>query len=204
LAELLPVVLATRNPDKIREVGQILASLPIEIQGLGDFKDIPEIVEDRASFEANAIKKALKVWEATGLTTLADDSGLEVDALDGQPGIRSARFAGESASYQENNLKLLDMLKHVPPEKRTARFVCAAVLVTSKGKIVVQRGEIKGLIVDGPRGEGGFGYDPIFYIPRLKQTVAELDEETKNSMSHRAKAFEALRNFIVALCLGDS
>jgi XTP/dITP diphosphohydrolase len=200
LAERLQIVLATNNRDKVEEIRCILASLPVDLLSLRDFPDVRPASEDGLTFEENAIAKALSVWEQTGLACLADDSGLEVDALGGLPGVRSARFAGEHASYGDNNAKLLGLLRDVPDEKRGARFVCVAVLVTPKGKIVLQRGELKGKIVDHARGTGGFGYDPIFYLPRLKKTVAELGEDVKNSMSHRAKAFEAMKGFIQSLC----
>jgi XTP/dITP diphosphohydrolase len=199
LATDLKAVLATRNQDKVREIKHILADVPVELVSLDDFPLVQSAVEDGTTFEENAIKKALHVWEETGLAALADDSGLEVDALDGEPGVMSARFAGEPVSYEANNAKLVELLRGLPEEKRKARFVCVAVLVSPKGKMVLQRGEVKGIIIEKPRGTGGFGYDPVFYLPRLKKTVAELDEETKNEMSHRAKAFTALKPFIAAL-----
>jgi XTP/dITP diphosphohydrolase len=200
LTEPLRIVLATGNQDKVREIKQILGPVPVEFKTLLDFPDVVPAEETGATFEANAVAKALHVWRETGLASLADDSGLEVDALDGEPGVRSARFAGEDVSYTANNEKLIRMIRDVPEEKRTARFVCVAVLVTPAGKMVLQRGEMEGLIVDEPRGGGGFGYDPIFYVPHLKKTVAELDEAEKNCISHRAKAFGALKDFIVAFC----
>lgn len=199
MTERLRIVLATRNPDKVREISDILASVPVDFMTLMDFPDIRSVEENGATFEANAVKKAVHVWRQTHLASLADDSGLEVDALSGQPGILSARFAGEAASYKENNEKLIGLLKGVPTERRRARFVCVAVLVTPKGKIVLQRGEVEGTIIDEARGSGGFGYDPVFYLPHLEKTVAELDEDVKNTLSHRAKAFGALRDYIMAL-----
>jgi XTP/dITP diphosphohydrolase len=203
LAEPLKIVLATRNEDKVREIGEILRGLPVEFLSLRDFPRLQSAVEDGSTFEENAIKKAMHVWRETGLASLADDSGLVVDALDGQPGVLSARFAGEGATYESNNAKLLRLIKDVPREKRRARFVCVAVFVTAKGKIVMQRGELQGEIVDAPRGGGGFGYDPIVYLPGLKQTVAELDAETKNTMSHRAKAIGAMKSYIMSLVGND-
>ena len=194
------IILATQNQDKIREIKHILGSLPVEFLPLNALTGVKPVVEDGATFEANAIGKARGIWEQTGQACLADDSGLEVDALGGEPGVRSARFAGEEATYEANNRKLIRLLKDVAPAERTARFVCVACLVTTKGKMVVQRGELDGLIVDQPRGSGGFGYDPIFYLPRYEKTVAELDAEVKNSISHRAKAFRAMQGFIAALC----
>jgi len=192
----MKLVVATRNSGKLREIKSILGDLPIEICSLGDFPEIASIEEDGDTFEENAVKKALHVWQQTQLATLADDSGLEVDALGGQPGIRSARFAGPEQDYQKNNLKLLEMLKDVPGPERKARFVCVAVLVTPKGKIIMHRGEIEGEIATEPRGTGGFGYDPIFYVPSLGKTVAELDPKTKNSISHRARALQGIKGFL--------
>jgi XTP/dITP diphosphohydrolase len=199
LTEPLKIVLATRNEDKVREMREILGGLPVEFLSLRDFPQVQSAVEDGSTFEENAVKKAMHVWRETGLASLADDSGLVVDALGGQPGVMSARFAGEGATYEDNNARLLRLIKDVPREKRKARFVCVAVFVTAKGKIVMQRGELQGEIVDAPRGGGGFGYDPIVYLPRLKQTVAELDAETKNTMSHRAKAVGAMKPYIMSL-----
>ena len=196
MGERTRLVLATRNENKVREIERILGDVPVDLVSLADFPDVPPVEEDGATFEENAIKKALHVWQHTGLASIADDSGLEVDALDGDPGVRSARFAGEPGSYEANNEKLLKMLEGVPEETRKARFVCVAVLVSAKGKMVLQRGELKGLITDRPRGDGGFGYDPVFYLPRQKKTVAELDGETKNEISHRAEAFTAIKPFI--------
>jgi XTP/dITP diphosphohydrolase len=199
LTEPLRIVLATGNQDKVKEIKHILGTVPVELKTLLDFPNVIPAEETGATFEDNAVAKALHVWRETGLASLADDSGLEVDALDGEPGVRSARFAGEDVSYTANNEKLIRMLRDVPEDKRGARFVCVAVLVTSAGKMILQRGELEGLIVDEPRGSRGFGYDPLFYVPHLKKTVAELDQAEKNCISHRAKAFGAMRDYILAL-----
>jgi XTP/dITP diphosphohydrolase len=196
LTEHMRLVLATRNENKIREIRRILADVPAELISLADLPDVPLIDEDGATFEENAIRKALHVWKHTGLASISDDSGLEVEALHGEPGVRSARFAGEPVSYEANNEKLLKMLEGLPEEDREAKFVCVAVLVSPKGKIVLQRGELKGVIAHKPRGGYGFGYDPVFYLPGQKRTVAELDPETKNEISHRANALLALKPFI--------
>ncbi len=196
MAERTKLLLATRNENKVREIKRILADVPVDLVSLADFPDVPPVEEDGATFEENAVKKALHVWQHTGLASIADDSGLEVDALDGAPGVISARFAGEPVSYEANNEKLLKMLEGVLEEDRKAKFVCVAVLVSCKGKMVLQRGELKGLITDRPRGAGGFGYDPVFYLPRQKKTVAELDAEIKNEISHRAHAFTAIKPFL--------
>ena len=196
MPDLSKLVLATRNEDKVKEIEGILNDLELDLVSLADFPDVPPVEEDGDTFEENAIKKALHVWRHTGHASIADDSGLEVDALDGAPGVLSARFAGEPVSYEANNEKLLKMLEGVPEENRKAKFVCVAVLVSAKGKIVLQRGELKGLITEEPQGTGGFGYDPVFYLPRRKKTVAELDPETKNEISHRGSAFVAIKPFI--------
>lgn len=190
------LVLATRNENKVREIRQILSDLSVELVSLADFPDVPPVHEDGGTFEENAIKKGLHVWKHTGLGSVADDSGLEVDALDGRPGVLSARFAGEPVSYEANNRKLLKMLEGIPEAERKAKFVCVAVLVSPKGKMVLQRGELKGVISTEPRGSYGFGYDPIFYLPGRKRTVAELDPGTKDEISHRANAFIALKTYI--------
>lgn len=145
MTERTRLVLATRNEDKVREIKRILGDVPVDLLSLADFPDVPPVDEDGTTFEENAIKKALHVWKHTGLPSIADDSGLEVDVLGGEPGVKSARFAGEPVSYEANNEKLLKMLEGVPEEDRKAKFVCVAVLVSSKGKMVLQRGEAQGL-----------------------------------------------------------
>ena len=188
----LKIILATGNPGKIREIGAILADLPIDLVTLERFPEIAAVREDGESFEENATKKAIHVSKAAGLVSLADDSGLVVDALGGRPGILSARFAGEKASHEDNNRKLLGLVSHIPFEKRRARFVCVAALAMPGGEVILRRGEVEGLITDTPAGAGGFGYDPIFYIPLLGKTIAELEEAVKNRISHRAEAFAAI------------
>lgn len=192
----LTVVLATRNPGKISEIGAILADLPVSLVSLAGFPEIAAAREDGASFEENAAKKAAHVAERTGLASLADDSGLVVDALGGRPGVLSARFAGEQASHADNNRKLLQLVSGIPLEKRTARFVCVAALAVPGREVILRRGEIEGLITSIPAGTGGFGYDPIFYLPGFGATMAELDAAIKNSISHRAKAFAAIASVI--------
>ncbi|HVP58743.1 MAG TPA: XTP/dITP diphosphatase [bacterium] len=193
MSDSLRVVLATKNHGKVAEIKAILGGLPIQLATLEDFPEIESAREDGATFEENAIKKARSVWQATCLTSVADDSGLEVDALEGAPGIFSARFAGEGASYEANNRKLLGLLQSIPDDKRTARFVCVAALFTRDGSLALERGTLEGIITRQPRGQHGFGYDPVFYVPAYGQTVAELSEEVKNAISHRAKAFAGIR-----------
>jgi len=193
------LVLATRNPGKIAEIRAILSSLPVELVTLEGLPEIGSAEEDGLTFEQNAAKKALHVWKATGLAALADDSGLEVDALGGRPGILSARFAGEEATHAENNRKILALLSGVPPERRRARFVCVAALAKPDVEVVLTRGEVEGVISETPAGSRGFGYDPVFYLPAYGRTIAELDEATKNNISHRAGALRAMRPVIQAL-----
>jgi XTP/dITP diphosphohydrolase len=204
LTDPFKIILATRNEDKVREIGHILGSLPLALLSLKDFPGIPEIAEDGATFLENARKKALTVQELTGLASLADDSGLEVEALNGRPGIMSRRFAGPGATYADNNLKLIDQMKGIPFDSRRARFVCVAALAAPDGKVHLSEGELSGYIAESPRGEGGFGYDPLFYLPEYGKTVAELDAETKNAISHRAKAMGAMREILQTLARGDS
>lgn len=192
----LKIILATKNPGKVREIGAILAHLPVNLAGLDRFPEIEPAEERGATFAENATAKAVHACRKTGLAALADDSGLVVDALGGRPGIRSARFAGERATHQENNLKLLGLLAEVPPEKRTARFVCVAALALPTGEVVLKEGRLEGLITDAAAGTGGFGYDPIFYLPDFGKTVAQLEEATKNRISHRAEAFRAMARVI--------
>ena len=198
-ASPVKIVLATRNPGKIREIAAILAHLPLELVGLDRFPGVEPGEETGETFAENATAKAVHASRETGLAALADDSGLLVDALGGRPGIRSARFAGERATHEENNRKLLGLLSGVPREQRTARFVCVAALALPGGKVVLREGRLEGMITDAGAGAGGFGYDPIFLVPEFGQTVAQLDEATKNRISHRAQAFAAMAGVIADL-----
>ncbi|HEY3244147.1 MAG TPA: XTP/dITP diphosphatase [Phycisphaerae bacterium] len=186
------LLLATSNPGKLREIRQILSGLPIEIKTLADFPDIQPPVEDEPTFEANALKKARHYARRTGLWTLADDSGLEVDALGGAPGVRSARYAGENAGDTANNAKLIAALAGVPAERRTARFRCAAVVSDGSRVWASAQGTVDGLIIDTPRGQNGFGYDPHFLLPQRGVTTAELPPEEKNRISHRGQAMRRI------------
>lgn len=199
MPDKLRIVLATRNEDKIREIGEILASLPVTLLSMADYPDIPEIVEDGATFLENARKKAMVVREHTGLASLADDSGLEVKVLKGRPGIMSRRFAGPDATYDDNNALLMRHMKDMPRDVRDARFICVAALVTEAGEAHFTEGELRGRIAESPAGEGGFGYDPLFFLPEYGKTVAELDPALKNEISHRAKAMGAMRRVIESL-----
>jgi len=189
------IILATRNEDKIKEIRELLHSLKIEILTLRDFPDAPEVEEDGATLEENAIKKARTIAEFTGLTAVADDTGLEVAYLNGEPGVFSSRYAGEHATYADNVQKLLQKLHGVPWEKRGAKFRCVVALCNQREKHTVE-GVCEGVITEEPRGERGFGYDPVFYVPEYGRTFAEMELEFKNQISHRAKAFIALKDLI--------
>ncbi|MGQ0665505.1 MAG: XTP/dITP diphosphatase [Nitrospiraceae bacterium] len=190
------LVLATRNRHKGVELASLLGNLGIAIRTLVDFPAAPEVEEDGTTCEANAIKKATEIARATGLTAIADDTGLEVDALGGRPGLYAARYAGEQATYEDNCRKLLQELAGVPLSKRTARFLTVAALASPGGEVHTTQGVLEGLITEDCRGDRGFGYDPVFFVPALGKTLAELTPEEKNRVSHRAKAFTQLREFL--------
>ncbi len=182
------IVLATRNPGKVAELARLLAGTGITVVSLAEFPAAPEVEETGATFAANALLKAQAAAVHTGLVALADDSGLEVDALAGRPGVYSARFAGPHASDEDNNQKLISLLTAVPIARRTARFRSAVAIVTPDGRSEVTDGACKGSILHGPRGTDGFGYDPLFLVPELGKTFAELTMEEKNRISHRGRA----------------
>jgi XTP/dITP diphosphohydrolase len=192
----MKIVFATGNIGKVKEVREMLDGMGIEFVSLSDYAHVPEIVEDGKSFLENALKKAKIISEFTGETVLSDDSGLQVDALGGEPGIYSARYAGESATDEENNAALLTKLKNIPQEKRTAFFSCVLVLYRTDGSYDYVEGKWNGQIIDERRGNNGFGYDPIFFVPELKKTAAELPAEIKNKVSHRGQAFTQLKKAI--------
>ncbi|MEK6682840.1 MAG: XTP/dITP diphosphatase [Nitrospirota bacterium] len=186
----MEIVLATGNQNKVKEIKAVLKGLDLKILTLKDFPNIPEIIEDGETFKENAVKKARGIAGFTGRIALADDSGLEVLALNNAPGVYSARFAGEKASDSANNKKLLTLLKGLPFERRKARFVCVIAIAGPNGMVYTTEGELKGLITLRPAGRGGFGYDPLFFLPQYKKTVAQLTPEEKNRISHRAKALK--------------
>ena len=190
------LVVATRNKGKIFEINALLAGLVDQISSAADFVDFPETVEDGATFEENALKKARGALLFTGLPALADDSGLVVDALDGRPGVFSARFAGEGAGDEANNARLLEELKGVAEESRQAAFVCALAFVTPDGIERTFTGMVGGYILLESRGCGGFGYDPLFLVDGFDITMAELRLEEKNVISHRGQAFRQLRDYL--------
>lgn len=186
------ILVATTNRGKQREIATVMNDLPVAWVALADLPPMPECVEDGTTFEANAHKKALYYAGLTGLWTLADDSGLEVDALGGEPGVNSARFAGEPKSDPANNDKLVSLLTGVPAERRTARFRCTLVLVGDQRVLACTTGTVEGVIVDEARGSNGFGYDPHFLVPALGRTMAEIPAEHKNRISHRGQALGAM------------
>ncbi len=183
-------LLATRNKNKIREIVECLKSLTIVVRSLQDFPDAPDVKEDGSTFEENAVKKAVERAKYTGLLTLADDSGLVVDALGGAPGVRSSRYAGENATDFQNNTKLLEAMKDVVYTDRRAAFVCCMALADTNGLIRTVTGRCDGEILTAPRGRRGFGYDPLFVKLEYNKTFAELPLELKNRISHRAMALE--------------
>ena len=202
------ILLATRNRGKLRELERLFEGIGVELVTLDDVASVPEVVEDRDTFEGNARKKARETARASGLPTLADDSGLEVDVLGGAPGVWSARYAGEGASDADNNRKLLEALSAVPPEARTARFHCALAFADpsrglGEGDEHVAHGTCEGRIVDEPRGDNGFGYDPLFELAADGRTLAELPPEEKARISHRAAAARRMRDFLATVgCVG--
>jgi len=192
MSERRRVVLATRNQGKVKEFNRLFADLGWEGISLAEFKGVPEVIEDGETFEANALKKAIEISTYLNLPALGDDSGLEVDALDGRPGVYSARYAGEDATDEKNWRKLLDELDDVPMERRTARFRCTIAFVVPGSEPVITTGSCEGLIAKEPKGTNGFGYDPVFYIPEMEKMMAQLLPEEKNQISHRARAMNHL------------
>jgi XTP/dITP diphosphohydrolase len=188
----MKIVVATTNQNKLRELKELLNGFDVQILSLTDFPDCPPVVEDGESFAENALKKAQAICAYTGLLTIADDSGLEVDWLGGQPGIFSARYAGEGADDRKNYEKLLQQMEGVTPENRGARFRCVLVIAAPSGKQRIVEGEYRGLIITGPRGENGFGYDPVFLDHETGLTFAEMSSVQKNQISHRARALKEL------------
>ncbi len=199
------ILVATTNPGKVRELRALLGQ-EVEWKSLADFPGIAEVKEDGATFAENARKKAIGYARATGLWTLADDSGLVVDALGGAPGVNSARFSGARAKGEDRKVldrrnmeKLLSLLRGVPREKRTARFVCHLCLASPEEVLVETEGTLEGLIAEEPAGTGGFGYDPVFFVPQLGKTVAQLGDQEKNAISHRGNAMRRLKPLLEEL-----
>lgn len=189
----MKIILATTNQGKVKELLKLLEDSDLEILTLKDFPEIPEVIEDGNTFEENALKKARTINNITGILTIADDSGLEVDYLNGSPGIYSARFSGEDANAEKNNKKLLELLKDVPYEERKANFKCVIAVVGSNIEKTFE-GICYGTILDNTKGSNGFGYDPLFFYAPEQKTFAELSSDIKNTISHRAIAFKKLKN----------
>jgi XTP/dITP diphosphohydrolase len=194
------IVIATSNPGKINEIKACLGT-ELRWLSLQDFEEIKEIEEDGITFGENARKKAIGYAKATRYWTIADDSGLEIDALGGEPGVKSARYSGEKLKGDERTLidhrniaKVLRLLKDIPKEKRTARFVCCLCLASPEKILIETKGTLEGIITEKKIGTNGFGYDPIFFVPSLNKTVAQLTQEQKNSISHRGNAIRQLKN----------
>lgn len=192
----MQIVLATGNRHKRQELVALLQDLNVTIRTLDDFPDAPDVVEDGDTCAANAIKKAVEIARHTGLPAVADDTGLEVDALGGRPGVFAARYAGEHASYEDNCRKLLEELRAVPPAERRARFVTVAAIAWPTGKTMSVTGSLEGYIAEEASGIHGFGYDPLFVVPEYRQTLAQLSPEVKNRISHRARAFTQAKALI--------
>ena len=193
----MKIVFASGNEGKVKEVEFMLSGTGIDLVSLNSYSEVPEVVEDGSSFLENALKKARIIAEFTGETVLADDSGLLVDILNGEPGIYSARYAGPRATDKENNARLLAKLKDIPQEKRIASFQCVLVLYRKDGTFDSFEGKWQGQIIDEPRGSNGFGYDPIFWIPELKMTAAQLSAPVKNKLSHRGQAVAKFKESLV-------
>ncbi len=198
------LVMASRNPGKLRELRQILPDLKLKLLGLDDFPELPEIPETGATFAENAAAKAREVVRRTGLPALADDSGLEVAALSGRPGVFSARYAQDRTypampTDADNWGKLLEELRDIPWEERQARFVCEIALALPDGRLFRARGECAGRIATAPQGAQGFGYDPVFWVEEYGATMAQLGPEVKNRISHRARALAALKEILLSL-----
>lgn len=193
---LKTIIISSRNRGKIEEIRAMMAGSGVNLRSLDDYPNLPEVIEDGSSFLENALKKARPIAELTGEMVLADDSGLEVAALGGAPGIHSARYAGDDADDEKNVRKLLSELQGVPPEKRGAIFRCVLVLCRPDGRFQAFNGSWEGRIVEIPAGKRGFGYDPVFYLPDEGVTAAELRGEIKNRISHRGKAAAELVHWL--------
>lgn len=192
----MKILLATNNRDKVTELRHALNGLNVQILTRDDYPGIPEVEEDGATLEENALKKARALSAATGLPAIGDDTGLEVDALNGAPGVYSSRFAGPDVTYEENVQELLRRMKDVPAGDRAARFRCVIALVEPSGAEILVEGTCEGTILTERRGTGGFGYDPVFLVPSTGRTFAELTVEEKNEISHRGKAMARMRRVL--------
>lgn len=198
------IIFATGNEGKMREVRMILADLGLEVLSMKEAGADPDIVEDGTTFAENARIKAMAVWNCTGDIVLADDSGLVVDYLGGEPGVYSARYMGEDTSYEIKNQAIIDRLKGAGEQERTARFVSVIAAVLPDGSVIHTEGAVEGIIAHEPAGTGGFGYDPIFYLPEYGKTSAEIPIEKKNEISHRGKALEAMKIKLKEVLQGEN
>ena len=196
------IVLATRNRGKVKEISDLVADLPVELLSLSDIAPDFDVVEDRDTFQENAMKKAREVAHATGLTALADDSGLCIDPLDGRPGVLSARYAGEGATDEEKCARILNEMAHVSDDRRGAHFVCVLALATPEGEEKIFEGRCMGRITREPRGDQGFGYDPIFFHEESGLTFAQMDRDSKNAVSHRGRSLRQLAAYLRTLASG--
>ena len=199
--ELKKIVFATGNKGKVKEIQMILADLGVEVTTMKEEGIFVDVEENGTTYEENAMIKAREVAKYTDAIVMADDSGLEIDYLNKEPGIYSARYMGEDTSYRIKNNNLMERLTGVPDEKRTARFVCAIAAVLPDGRELTTRGVIEGRIGYEEKGENGFGYDPIFYVPEFGKTTAELTEEEKNMVSHRGRALKIMKEELKKLCV---
>ncbi len=195
----MKLVLATHNEHKVAELSRMLEGLDVEVLSVRDLPDLPDVVEDGETLEANAVKKASAVSAATGLPALADDTGLEVEPLGGEPGVYSARYAGPDATYDDNNRKLLAALEGVSANRRRAVFRCVVAVAVPGGDVRTVEGRTAGSIIDAPRGRLGFGYDPIFLPDGSARTYAEMTQTEKNAVSHRGRAMRAARDLVEEL-----
>jgi XTP/dITP diphosphohydrolase len=195
---VIDLVLGTHNRDKVREMAHALLGLPLRLISVGELGDWPEVEETGDTLEANALLKVRDALGHTGRLSLADDTGLEVDALGGAPGVRSSRYAGEDVTYADNVAKLLRDLEGVPAERRTARFRCVVALAEPGGREACVEGVVEGRILDAPRGTGGFGYDPVFQAEETGLTFAEMDLDGKAAISHRGRALRAVRELLAS------
>lgn len=190
------IIFATQNAHKMVEIKQILSDLPYEVVSMGEAGIDIDVVEDGLTFEENAAKKAREIMEVTGEIVMADDSGLEIDYLNKEPGIYSARYLGKDTPYSEKNAIIIDRLKEAKGDERSARFVCVIATAYPNGEVITARGTMEGVISDQIMGSNGFGYDPIFFVPELGKTTAEMPAELKNSISHRGNALRLMRDMM--------
>jgi XTP/dITP diphosphohydrolase len=192
---LFTLLAGTTNNHKLAEIAKLMNDLPVKLKCLNDYSEFPEVIEDGSTFEANAQKKAKAYHDYFKIPVFADDSGLVVPSLNGEPGVRSARYAGENADYAANNRLLISKIKAFPQEQRLAKFVCTICYIDEHRRHFIT-GTSEGTILEAYRGKGGFGYDPVFYIPSLGKTFAELSMEEKNAISHRGRALRELKKFL--------